>query len=45
MPIPDFDENKMEKAINLLEARLGNIWMRKGLQAANLMPKLNYTTG
>ena len=45
MPIPDLDENKMEKAMNLLASEVEHINENDPRQAANLMRKLTDMTG
>ena len=45
MPIPDFDESKMEKAMNLLASEAEHMDEEDPRQAANLMRKLTDMTG
>ncbi len=45
MPLPDFDESKMEKAMSLLEKELEHVDGNDPRQAANLMRKLTDMTG
>jgi putative FmdB family regulatory protein len=45
MPMPDIDESKMERAMNLLMQEAGNINEDDPRQAANLMRKLTDMTG
>ena len=44
-PLPDIDESKMERAMNLLAAEAENIDENDPRQAANLMRKLSDMTG
>jgi hypothetical protein len=45
MPIPDFDESKMEKAMNLLAKEAEHVNEDDPKQAADLMRKLTDMTG
>jgi putative FmdB family regulatory protein len=45
MPVPDFDESKMEKAMGLLEKEIEHLDENDPRQAANLMRKLTDMTG
>ena len=45
MPMPDFDESKMEKAMNLLASEAEHMDEEDPRQAANLMRKLTDMTG
>jgi hypothetical protein len=45
MPIPDFDESKIEKAMNLLASEAEHMDEEDPRQAANLMRKLTDMTG
>lgn len=45
MPMPDLDESKMEKAMNLLTKEAENLDENDPRQAANLMRKLTDMTG
>ena len=44
-PLPDFDENKMERAMNLLAKEAEHVDENDPKQAANLMRKLTDMTG
>lgn len=45
MPMPDLDENKMEKAMGLFEKEIEHVDENDPRQAANLMRKLTDMTG
>lgn len=45
MPLPDFDESKMEKAMSLLEKEIEHVDENDPRQTANLMRKLTDMTG
>ncbi len=45
MPMPDFDENRMEKAMGLLEKEIEHVDENDPRQAVNLMRKLTDMTG